>query len=46
MLFVDEKTQIQELDRTQPLLAMGLGYVEGVTHFYIRATAQPPVYPA
>ena len=33
---VDEKTQIQALDRTQPLLPMGLGYVEGVTHDYIR----------
>ena len=35
VLCVDEKTQIQALDRTQPLLAMGLGYVEGVTHYYI-----------
>jgi putative transposase len=32
VLCVDEKTQIQALDRTQPLLPMGLGYVEGVTH--------------
>ena len=30
VLCVDEKTQIQALDRTQPLLPMGLGYVEGV----------------
>ena len=36
VLCVDEKTQIQALDRTQPLLPMGLGYVEGVTHVYIR----------
>ena len=36
MLCVDEKTQIQALDRTQPLLPMGLGYIEGVTHDYIR----------
>ena len=36
MLCVDEKTQIQALDRTQPLLPMGLGCVEGVTHDYIR----------
>ena len=36
VLCVDEKTQIQALDRTQPLLPMGLGYVEGVTHDYIR----------
>ncbi len=35
VLCVDEKTQIQVLDRTQPLLPMGLGYVEGVTHDYI-----------
>jgi len=31
VLCVDEKTQIQALDRTQPLLPMGLGYIEGVT---------------
>jgi putative transposase len=36
VLCVDEKTQIQALDLTQPLLPMGLGYVEGVTHDYIR----------
>lgn len=36
MLGVDEKTQIQALDRTQPLLPMSLGYVECVTHDYIR----------
>jgi putative transposase len=36
VLCVDEKTQIQALNRTQPLLPMGLGYVEGVTHDYIR----------
>lgn len=36
VLCVDEKTQIQALDRTQPLLPMGLGYVEGVTHDYVR----------
>lgn len=28
VLCVDEKTQIQALDRTQPLLPMGLGYAE------------------
>ena len=32
----DEKTQVQALVRTQPLLPMGLGYVEGVTHDDIR----------
>ncbi len=36
VLCVDEKTQIQALQRTQPLLPMGLGYVEGVTHDYVR----------
>ena len=36
VICVDEKTHIQALDRTQPLLPMGLGYVEGVTHNYIR----------
>ena len=36
VLAVDEKSQIQALDRTQPLLPLGLGYVEGVTHGYIR----------
>ena len=28
----DEKTQSQALERTQPLLPIGLGYGEGVTH--------------
>jgi putative transposase len=32
----DEKIQIQALERTQPLLSMGLGYVESVTLDYIR----------
>jgi len=36
VLCIDEKSQIQALDRTQPLLPMGLGYLEGVTHDYIR----------
>jgi putative transposase len=36
VLGVDEKSQIQALDRTQPLLPLGLGYVEGVTHDYVR----------
>ncbi len=36
VLCVDEKSQIQALDRTQPMLPMGLGYVEGVTHTYKR----------
>lgn len=36
VLCVDEKSQIQALDRTQPMLPLGLGYVEGVTHTYRR----------
>ncbi len=30
------KSQIQALERTQPILPLGLGYVEGVTHDYFR----------
>src|SRR5690606_14478381 len=36
VLCVDEKSQCQALERTQPMLPLGLGYVEGVTHDYIR----------
>ena len=36
VLCVDEKSQIQALDRTAPLLPLGLGYVEGATHDYVR----------
>ncbi len=36
VLCVDEKSQIQALDRTAPFLPLGLGYVEGVTHDYVR----------
>ena len=36
VLCVDEKSQIQALERSQPVLPMGLGYVEGVTHDYFR----------
>ena len=36
VLCVDEKSQIQALERTQPLLPIGVGYVEGVTHDYRR----------
>ncbi len=36
VLCVDEKSQVQALDRTQPVLPLGMGYVEGVTHDYIR----------
>jgi putative transposase len=36
VLCVDEKSQIQALERTQPVLPMGLGYLEGLTHDYYR----------
>src|SRR6202790_1465123 len=36
VLCVDEKSQIQALEPTQPMLPMGLGYVEGVPHDYRR----------
>jgi putative transposase len=36
VLCVDEKSQVQALDCTQPVLPLGLGYVEGVTHDYVR----------
>ena len=36
VLCVDEKSQIQALNRTQPVLPMGLGYMEGITHDYVR----------
>lgn len=36
VLCVDEKSQVQALERTQPLLPLGMGYVEGVTHDYVR----------
>lgn len=36
VLSVDEKSQCQALERTQPMLPLGLGYLEGVTHDYKR----------
>lgn len=36
VLCVDEKSQCQALERTQPMLPMGFGYLEGVTHDYVR----------
>jgi transposase len=36
VLCVDEKSQCQALERTQRLLPMGLGYLEGVSHDYVR----------
>jgi transposase len=37
VLCVDEKTQVQALDRSQPVIPMMLGTPERVTHDYIRA---------
>ena len=34
VLCVDEKTQIQALERTQPMLPLGLSYMEGMTYDY------------
>ncbi|GAC1534494.1 MAG: hypothetical protein NVS2B4_14840 [Ramlibacter sp.] len=36
VICVDEKSQCHALERTQPMLPMGFGYVEGVTHDYKR----------
>lgn len=36
VLCVDEKSQCQALERTQPMLPLGMGYVEGITHDYER----------
>lgn len=33
---VDEKSRCQALERSQPILPMDLGYVEGITHDYVR----------
>ena len=36
VLCVDEKSQIQALERTQPLLPLSVGYPESQTHDYVR----------
>src|SRR5919202_2484024 len=36
VLCVDEKSQIQSLERTQPVLPMGIGHVDGIPHDYKR----------
>jgi transposase len=36
VLSVDEKSRMQALERTQPMLPLGLGYAEGITNDYIR----------
>jgi hypothetical protein len=46
VLCVDEKSQVQALERTQPVLPMGLGYVEGVTHDYYRHGTTPSSLPS
>ncbi len=45
VLCVNEKSQIQALERTQPMLPMGFGYIEGVTHDYVMAQplCSPPL---
>jgi hypothetical protein len=35
VLIVDEKSHIQALDRTQPVLPMGVCYVEGIMDQYL-----------
>ena len=41
VLCIDEKTQTQALDRTQPALPMGFGYAGGYTHDYVRHGSTP-----
>ena len=41
VLGVDKKSQTQSLDRTQPVLPEGLGYVEGVAPGYVRNGPTP-----
>ena len=36
VLCVDEKSQIQALERTQPVLPLGFGHIDGITHDYKR----------
>lgn len=36
ILCVDEKSQCQALERSQPTLPLGFGYAEGYTHDYVR----------
>jgi len=36
VICIDEKSQCQALERTQPMLPMGFGYAQGVTHDYKR----------
>ncbi len=36
MLCIDEKSQMQALDRTAPILPLQLGLLERATHDYVR----------
>jgi len=40
VLWVDEKSQCQAMERMQPMLSMGSGCVEGVTHDYAVCATQ------
>ena len=42
VLCVDANSQIQALQRIQPMLPVGLGYVEGVTQDYVRTEQAEP----
>jgi hypothetical protein len=42
VLCVDERTQIQALDRTAPILPMRPGLPEKATHDYVRHGTAPP----
>lgn len=41
----DEETEIQDLDRMQPLLAMDLDYIGDITHDYIWHDNNPDCRP-
>jgi len=41
VLGVGEKTQVQALDRAQPLLPLGMGNVEEASHNSMRHTTTP-----
>ena len=43
VLSIDEKTQIQALDRTQPMLPIAFDATEKRTHDYVRTRHDEPV---
>jgi hypothetical protein len=45
VLSIDEKSQIQALDRTAPILPMRLGLPEKATHDYVRHSDHQPLHP-